>query len=386
MTLEFRHRSKRVPRDLFSSGEVRIRVGNKTQRDCLKSLTKIDHWDTLYAIKRGYRTVDGIVALIKTHGFDHYQDALRQLVTGPTLGAAVEEYLEHKPLGDGTRVVYRHHLRRLLKLVGPLTPLLDLGSDQINMHVAAMERRGLAAGTRHKWMVAGSSMWTWHMQRDLAAARREKRRPLFGHHPFREAEAVPTPPTRHRFLSWEEYLHLLDVVDEPLRAIYATGVWAALRPGELISLPPEHVLLPRVIRIAPFGTWTPKGWPKHTGSVGDVPIHRRHLLPLLEEYAATKAGSETFFVNPRTGNRWRYRAWLGQVERDVTKAGLEFGRGGPRGILPHTLRHTVPSWMAQGDVQLMKIAQFLRDTVRTTERHYAHLLPSDLDETIQGMR
>ncbi len=119
--------------------------------------------------------------------------------------------------------------------------------------------------------------------------------------------------------------------------------------------------------------------------MGDIPVHRRHLLPYLEEYAREWAGEERFFVNPRTGHPWSYDAWRDQVERDVLAAGLEYGREHPRGVTAHTLRHTIASWMAQADVQLMKIAMHLRDSVATASKYYAHLLPSDLEETINAL-
>jgi hypothetical protein len=42
-------------------------------------------------------------------------------------------------------------------------------------------------------------------------------------------------------------------------------------------------------------------------------------------------------------------------------------------------RHTFASLLAIAGVSIFKIAQWLGDDVRVVERHYAHLLPQDLD-------
>ena len=160
--------------------------------------------------------------------------------------------------------------------------------------------------------------------------------------------------------------------------------------GELFNLPPSHVRLPEKIHIGPSAGWVPKGYPRSRHGVRDVPIHQEALLPLLEEYSRACAGKDYFFLNPRTGEKWAYNTFAKWFATDVRAAGLTAGqrRGGvaqPDGITPHTLRHTLASWLAESDVQLMKIAAILGDTEETVSKHYAHLLPGDLDRTIQRL-
>lgn len=45
----------------------------------------------------------------------------------------------------------------------------------------------------------------------------------------------------------------------------------------------------------------------------------------------------------------------------------------------HIMRHTFGSLRAQAGRSIFKIAQWMGDSVRTTERHYAKLAPSDPD-------
>ena len=104
------------------------------------------------------------------------------------------------------------------------------------------------------------------------------------------------------------------------------------------------------------------------------------------------AGEETFFTNPNSWEPWSYSTFCTRMERDVEALGLRYGAWTgtgkarkliPDGLTPHSLRHTLASWLAQEDVQLMKIAAILGDTEETVRQHYAHLLSCDLDHAIQ---
>jgi integrase len=57
------------------------------------------------------------------------------------------------------------------------------------------------------------------------------------------------------------------------------------------------------------------------------------------------------------------------IERLSSKTGIEFS--------PHVLRHTCAVWMAQADVPMQKIAQYMGHTsTRITEQVYARYSPS----------
>lgn len=54
-------------------------------------------------------------------------------------------------------------------------------------------------------------------------------------------------------------------------------------------------------------------------------------------------------------------------------------------VTPHIMRHSFTSLLAIKGCSLFKIAQWLGDTLATTEKHYAHLLPTDPDiEMLNG--
>jgi integrase len=48
-------------------------------------------------------------------------------------------------------------------------------------------------------------------------------------------------------------------------------------------------------------------------------------------------------------------------------------------VKSYVMRHTFASLLAIAGVSIVKIAEWLGDDVKVVERHYAHLLPQDLD-------
>jgi site-specific recombinase XerD len=61
----------------------------------------------------------------------------------------------------------------------------------------------------------------------------------------------------------------------------------------------------------------------------------------------------------------------------IAESGLRTVQG--TRITPHTMRHTFASLLAIDGISIYKIAAWLGDSVSTTEKHYAHLSPSDRD-------
>ena len=50
------------------------------------------------------------------------------------------------------------------------------------------------------------------------------------------------------------------------------------------------------------------------------------------------------------------------------------------------MRHTFASLLVQENTSIFKVAQWMGDTVRVAEKHYAHLLPKDDDIELQGIK
>lgn len=364
------------------------------QRDLLRRLHARGEYDVLEMVRTRRVTPAALDRLVDLHGVEDYRRHLPAhpaATNVPTLDAHVEQWLETIPKA-GTREVYRKGLSKLQAFEHGGARLGGLPWTSVPRHVirdAKHSLRGsLAPNTIRTVMGSWGAFFTWAVEREASEADQQGRAPLIEANPVRTARAWdPIEITRHRFLTWEEFERLLAASPEPMRAQYATLALAGLRLGEMMNLPPQHVQLPTHLHVGPVGDWAPKGYPRSKRGVRDVPIHRE-LLPLLEQYQDVHAGTEaTFFVNPNTGAAWSRVPFENRLRTDLRAAGLVFGQrhGGerlPQGITAHTLRHTLASWLAQDDVQLMKIAHILGDTVATVEAHYAHLLPRDLDAAI----
>lgn len=370
------------------------------QRDLIRRLHARGEFDVLDALKAGRTTPAELERLVDEWGIQDYRKHLdlraslaRHKV--PTLDDHVARWLE-SIAKDGTRWTYRKHLTRLREFVLEGQRLGDLPWNEaaprhVIKDIKAELRKVLAGNTLRTVIAAWSAFYEWAIARDESEAAHERRARLLEINPVRTAKLwEPIEITRHRFLSWGEFQELLKVAPPAMRAQYATLCLAGLRLDEFVQLPPAHVRLPTHLHVGPWGSWRPKGYPRSKHGVRDIPLHR-DLLPLLEEHRARYAGEDRFFVNPVTGERWARSTFAKRLQTDVTAAGMTFGQwsraGGTlkrkaEGVTAHTMRHTLASWLAQNDIQLLKIAAILGDTVDTVQKHYAHLLPKDLDQAL----
>lgn len=370
------------------------------QRDLLRRLHDRGEHDVLDALKDGRTTAAELARLVDQHGIADYRRHLKLEVSAatasvPTLDDHVAHWLD--TIGKkGTRGVYRKSLAHLRDYVHEGARLGDGPWHAVPRHVIRDAKRSAAkrleSSTVRTLMGAWSAFFEWALDRDASEAERTGRPRLITENPVRAArDWDPITTTRHRFLTPDEFWHWIESSPEPMKAQYATLTFAGLRIEELLVLPPAHMHIPTHLHIGPWSGWVPKGYPRSKRGVRDIPIHRQ-LLPYLERYAELYAGQDTFFVNPSTGQPWKRSAFETRMRKDIKAAGLVYGQfsrkseGGldrkPQGITPHTCRHTLASWLAQADVQLMKIAAILGDTVETVVLHYAHLVPKDLDQAI----
>lgn len=388
--VEFRSRSQRVPRALFPSGEVRIYLGHAAnrreraqlghRREVLKKIARRGQWDVLARIRDRQVTVEEVVRIVDESGIDTLHIEIQDPGAAGTLGKLVPEFLATVEVPN-TRANYEIALDKLMDSVGADRPWDQVGRHDINELLDRMRDEGFSPGTRAVTRIGCSAFYTWVLGREEGLAEREGRPPRSLVHPVRKSRPVRVTPTRNRFLLPEELDRLLEAAPRPMRAQYLTLAYTGMRIGEFMSRRPEEVG-PDAIRIHPRADWAPKGWPRYDHGVRVIPIETARLRPALDEYRERWAGERTFFVNPRTLEPWQPEAFRDHLRRDIEAAGLVYGRDDADGITPHTFRHTLASWLAQRDVQLLKIAQILGDTLSTVARYYAHLLPADLARTI----
>ena len=402
--VELRIRSPRAPDGIF-----RKQVGVATSKREVERLKRVrgrlqriaarGEWDVLQAWADGEVTAEELHRLIDQHGIDNYRAHLPVLRSAPEdpgvpdappLDRHADTYLRQIKK-KGTRGTYEKYMRKLCEYRVKGSRLGDRPWWDIPRHTIrdAKDSVDLAQNTVRTMLGAWSGFFTWAIAREESEAEHEGRKPLLESNPVRRAkvwERIQT--TRHRFLLLPEFERLIAAAAAPMKAQYAALALCGFRIEEFMVLPPVHVMLPTHIHVGPWGDWRPK----NDRGIRDVPIHKTMLLPLLEQYQERWAGEETFFTNPNSWEPWSYSTFCTRMERDIEAMGLRYGAwtgtGKARkliadGLTPHSLRHTLASWLAQEDVQLMKIAAILGDTEETVRQHYAHLLPCDLDHAIQ---
>lgn len=383
----------RVPLALFPTGECRFYIGEadtakKTAqlekvRDSLQWIARRGDWTVLRRIKDRDLTAQEVHAAVQQHG-DAYLRQLARPGKAVTIQAAADEWVE--TLSGRTQERYEVAIRRLVAGLGPDHPMdATITRGDIMAAMDELKKQDFAQNTRAAHQIAWSAFFTWYMEREEDQEEKTGRPPQVVKHPVRAVKKrhkVRVLATKQGFLTEDQFAELLRVSSEEMRAHYATMLYCALRPDEFFHLRPEDVVLPSHVRVQAREGWAPKGFTRWGVGEGSIPVHRTRLLPLLERHAAEWAGTAWFFLNPGTGRQWRHEGFALRMRKDCDAAGIPYGRSQKDGVTPHIFRHTLASWLAKRDVQLKKIASLLRDTVTTVDKHYAHLLPTDLDATL----
>lgn len=173
---------------------------------------------------------------------------------------------------------------------------------------------------------------------------------------------VWTPPAsapRDRYLTREEVDRLLEHVGTPhVRLFIILAITTGARMGALLELRWEQVdFKHRTINFNQVGReQTNKRRP-------EVPLNARAYAAL--EEAARGALSDHVIE------------WDGKPVKSIKKAIRMAAKRSGVPCSPHVFRHTAGVWMAQADVPMQKISQFLGHTsTRVTERTYARYSPS----------
>jgi integrase len=227
-------------------------------------------------------------------------------------------------------------------------------------------------------------VWALAIEADEERAEKDRLPRTLTRNLFSKGRARISPPkirkTRVVFLSRQQAGRLLWAVrGRPAAILVAAGIYGGLRAGEATHLRrDEDVDLAKArLVIQPREGEYP--WrPKTDNSVRDVPMNRQ-LVRWIRSHIRTGYAGDTYLtrgprfdkpINGKTRERWVIEAF--------EKAGIEYGRDKGQGATLHTLRHTFASWLAQKDIQLLKIAALMGDTNQEVEKTYAHLLPKDL--------
>ena len=178
--------------------------------------------------------------------------------------------------------------------------------------------------------------------------------------PFRATTAA-----RVRFLTTDEQQALLSAAEGAVRDLIAAALMTGARFGELARLAVKDF---DRINGSVFIAESKSGKARHVPvSVGGV--------ALLERLAADRGRADPLLR--RGGERWKPASYQREFKGAVTRAGLE-------DITLHELRHSYASTMVRAGAPLMVIAEALgHSDTRMVEKHYAHLAPSYVADTIR---
>lgn len=169
----------------------------------------------------------------------------------------------------------------------------------------------------------------------------------------------PASKPRDRYLTKEEAKALLASIDTPhVRLFVELALATGARMSAILDLTWDRVDLKR-------GTadLNPAGRHQTNKRRTVVPLNERAMKALEE----ARKGAMTDYVIE----------YAGQPVKSVKKAIAAAGRRSGIPVSPHVFRHTAGVWMAEANMPMQKIAQYLGHTsTRITEQVYARYSPS----------
>ena len=178
----------------------------------------------------------------------------------------------------------------------------------------------------------------------------------------------PPSKPRGRYLTREELRQLLaHVASFHVELFIVLAVTTGARMKSILSLRWESVNFDH--RIISFEA---AGRQQTNKRETEVPINGRALAVL--RAAVLRAQSDHVIE------------WRGSPVRSVKKAIREAAKRSGISCSPHVFRHTAGVWLAEADVPMQKIAQYLGHTsMRVTERTYARYSPSYLRDAAAAL-
>ncbi len=182
---------------------------------------------------------------------------------------------------------------------------------------------------------------------------------------------VWTPPPsapRDRYLTKEELERLLGQISTPhVRLFVILAVASGARMQAILELKWEQVDFKHNTI-----NFNQAGREQTNKRRAEVPMSKR-ARAALEEAA------------PASLSDWVIE-WDGKPIRSVKKAIRQAAQRAAVPCSPHVFRHTAGVWMAQADVPMQKISQFLGHTsIRVTERVYARYSPSFMKDAAAAL-
>ena len=236
---------------------------------------------------------------------------------------------------------------------GGATPLKDLSVQQIDAYVESLQNKQNTNGTINRKLSALSKMLRFGLEREFITKipRIEKKKEATG---------------RIRWLTKSEEQILVEYFYKTNRADLSTLIVFLLdtgaRAGEALSVTWKDIK---------NGTAT--FWDTKNGSPRSVPLTKR-LVALLDSSS-----------NPDSTERVFKTITYAELHYLWQKAKKAIGFEADDQFVPHCLRHTCASRLAQAGVPIVTIKEFMgHKNIQVTMR-YAHLSPNQLDRAREAL-
>lgn len=173
----------------------------------------------------------------------------------------------------------------------------------------------------------------------------------------------PPSKPRDRWLTREEAIAVVEAAKSPhVRLFIVLGLTTAARAGAILELTWDRVDF--------------KSGVVDYRSAGREQTNKRNTLVPMNDRARTElqAAHDARLTD-------HVIEYAGKPVKSVKKAIQRLSEESGITFSPHVLRHTCGVWMAQADVPMQKIAQFMGHTsLRVTEKHYARYSPSYMQD------
>lgn len=290
-------------------------------------------------VRRSTGTADRALAETALKQFEHSLATAAAAPAGPvTVGATIDRYLKAHP-----ERIYRP------ALVAWWRAHLPEHVTQATVDAYLKHRQGRASSTLRSEVGI------------LLTALKWARQPL----PVLD-ELPPESPPRERWITRAEAERLVAEAKTPhMRLFTMLTIYTGARAGAILSLTWDRVT-------ERFIDYNDPSKPRTRKKRAVVPVHPE-LWPALVEGRQIVEGDNVIQYGDRP-------------IKSVKKAfGRQAKRAGLPGIGPHTLRHSVATWMAMEGVSMRKIADFLGNSERMVEKVYAKFAPGYLEDAVAAL-
>lgn len=222
---------------------------------------------------------------------------------------------------------------------------------------------GAAPKTVRNTIIPLRALYRWCIRRELAIV-----------NPCDNVELPSGEAARDRIATKAEALELLAALPDRDRAIWATAFYAGLRRGELLALDWSQVDLfgrrLKVVRSYDPGSqqYVAPKTKKGTREVGLPQLLIPHLAAFNRTEGLVFGPTGVTPFNPAKLHERAYAAWDDAKLRRITL---------------HECRHTYASLMIEAGVNFKKLSEYMgHASITITLDRYGHLLPGDLDTTL----